>query len=193
MEIPRCALRFHCRDTRVGMDPLLARVFGRGPDRDCLTCEVSEGTSRLRDSAFRVAFLDGLRGTALGSSVTDNLVDCSLVRREALSGRHVPQDIACWQSGWRDEVVPESRLSTCGETQNVCGRVPPVLFARSGIDRSVAQPFLVVARYYSGDVTCCAGCIVMGLGECHCRWGGLGVAGTGARPDSAFVHSYHRR
>jgi len=92
----RCALRFHCIDSRVGLDFHLARNCSRNSDRDHLAPEVSEGAGVVLDSAVRVAFLGGLRGSCLGSAFIRRPSVGSLDRKDALIEKCIPQNIARW-------------------------------------------------------------------------------------------------
>src|SRR5215813_113222 len=101
MAVSRRALRFNRVDSRVGVDSLLANNYGRDPGCDFPACKVSEGASIVLDSEVWVAFLDGVCGARLASSVNRHLTLRTFLHGEALSGKGIPQNVQPSQSHGR--------------------------------------------------------------------------------------------
>jgi hypothetical protein len=91
----------------VGLDSLLAGDRSRNPGRDFFAREVQEGAAFVFDSAARMAFLGGICGAPLAPATPRQLVLDTLDGGEALIEKCIPQNIACWQPDWRNEVVLE--------------------------------------------------------------------------------------
>jgi hypothetical protein len=91
----------------MGLDSFLARFCRRIPGRDCFAREVQEGAAFVFDSAARVAFLGSVCGAPVAPPSPCRLVLRTLDAGEALIESDIPQNIARWQSGRGNEVVPE--------------------------------------------------------------------------------------
>src|SRR5262249_25284969 len=137
-----------CTDCGVGLDSVLAYDSRCASHCDCVARKVSEGTAFIVDSTPWVAFLGGLFGPRLASRIARDRVLVPF-HREALVEECFPENIARWQSGWRDQVVSQRGLFAGRETRDVFGRVPAILFARPGLDCGVAHSYLDLAIDHS--------------------------------------------
>jgi hypothetical protein len=91
----------------MGLDSLLARICGRGAERDCVAREVSEGSAVLFDSAVWLAFLGSVYRVHLDSSTSRRAVLRTSDGGEALIEKCFPENLPCWQFNRRDEVVSQ--------------------------------------------------------------------------------------
>jgi hypothetical protein len=89
----------------MGLDFVLANDYRRDSVCDFLAREVPEGAAVVFDSSIRVAFLGGLRGVRLASSIVCHPVPGKSDVGEALIEKCFPQNIAGSQhSRWNDVV-----------------------------------------------------------------------------------------
>src|SRR5438270_2839372 len=100
MAVSRRTLRFHCVDSRMGLDSRFARICGRSAERDCVAREVSEGSAILFDSAVWLAFLGSVCRVHLDSAIIRHAVLRSSDGGEALIEKCFPENLARWQSNW---------------------------------------------------------------------------------------------
>jgi hypothetical protein len=91
----------------MGLDSFLADDCGRDPGRNFFARQVQEGATVVFDSAARVAFLDGLRGTCLASAIDRQRDIHTLDSAEALIENCLAQNFTGRQSNRRNEVVFE--------------------------------------------------------------------------------------
>jgi len=151
------ALRFNRTDGRMGMDSVLADDSGGDPNCDCVACKVPEGATIIVDSTKGMAFLDGLCGNRVASGVAIRLVLLEQDFGEAVIEERFSETFARSQPDWRDQLVFERGLLAGRQTGDVLSRVPAILFARPGIDRSLAEQQCVdVADDHSGRYICVA-------------------------------------
>lgn len=114
----------------MGLDYRLACDRRCVAGRDFPAREVSEGAAFLFTAAVGVAFLGGIYWVRLApAAVRYRILHVSLDRWEALSAKHVPQNIARRQPDRRDEVVSERGLFARREARDVRRRISAILFA----------------------------------------------------------------